>query len=285
MSRELISRAAALIRQADGLLITAGAGMGVDSGLPDFRSSNGFWKAYPALERANIEFESIANPASFRRDARQAWGFYGHRLNLYRQTVPHPGFALLKKMGEQLQHGVFIHTSNVDGQFQKAGFDEGRVSEIHGSIHHLQCVKESCSSAIWSADTFHPEINHDECRLLNDLPVCPSCGSLARPNILMFGDWAWRPDRARKQGAGLSGWLRSVIRPVVIEIGAGSEISTVRRFGERFPNLIRINPREFQVHRDDAVGIAMGGLDALEMLHIELMGWGRDVAARVTAYR
>ena len=41
--------AAELIAQADGLLITAGAGMGIDSGMPDFRGENGFWKAYPAF--------------------------------------------------------------------------------------------------------------------------------------------------------------------------------------------------------------------------------------------
>ena len=38
------------LKQADGLLITAGAGMGVDSGLPDFRGAQGFWKAYPPLK-------------------------------------------------------------------------------------------------------------------------------------------------------------------------------------------------------------------------------------------
>ena len=50
--RSLFRRCAELIAQADGLLITAGAGMGVDSGLPDFRGSEGFWGAYPALGRA-----------------------------------------------------------------------------------------------------------------------------------------------------------------------------------------------------------------------------------------
>ena len=50
------ARCAELIAQADGLLITAGAGMGVDSGLPDFRGAQGFWGVYPALGRARIAF-------------------------------------------------------------------------------------------------------------------------------------------------------------------------------------------------------------------------------------
>ena len=72
---------------ADGLLISAGAGMGIDSGLPDFRGEHGFWHTYPALERANVNFYQIASPDAFLNNPKQAWGFYGHRLNMYRQTA------------------------------------------------------------------------------------------------------------------------------------------------------------------------------------------------------
>ena len=54
-----ISLAAAAIRSADALLITAGAGMGVDSGLPDFRGNEGFWKAYPVVARLGLSFEDM----------------------------------------------------------------------------------------------------------------------------------------------------------------------------------------------------------------------------------
>ncbi len=158
-------RCAALIAQADGLLITAGAGIGVDSGLPDFRGAQGFWGAYPALGRARIAFEQIANPAAFERQPRLAWGFYGHRLQLYRRTVPQQGFAILRRIGESLAHGSFVFTSNVDGQFQKAGFPDERISECHGSIHHLQCTVP-CSNAIWPADEFTPEVDAENCLLL-----------------------------------------------------------------------------------------------------------------------
>lgn len=72
--------AAQLIAQADGLLITAGAGMGIDSGLPDFRGEHGFWTAYPALRGHGMHFQDIANPAALRALPAVAWGFYGHRL-------------------------------------------------------------------------------------------------------------------------------------------------------------------------------------------------------------
>ena len=117
-----IEQAAKLIASVDGLLITAGTGMGVDSGLPDFRGNDGFWEAYPALAASGINFTSIANPYAFRKAPRRAWGFYGHRLALYRKTVPHEGFEILKKMANRMPSGAFVVTSNVDGQFQKAGF-------------------------------------------------------------------------------------------------------------------------------------------------------------------
>ena len=169
-----IARAAALVRGADGLLIAAGAGMGIDSGLPDFRGPEGFWRAYPALGRRGMRFESIACPDAFAVDPTLAWGFYGHRLNLYRATRPHPGFALLQGIAAGLRRGAFVFTSSVDGQFQAAGFPAARVCEVHGSIHHLQCC-DACEGAIWGADAFLPVVDDEECRLLSPPPQCPAC--------------------------------------------------------------------------------------------------------------
>jgi NAD-dependent SIR2 family protein deacetylase len=141
MKTDRYQRCADLIDQADGLLITAGAGMGVDSGLPDFRGTEGFWKAYPALAKAGIHFQTIASPEAFRSSPHLAWGFYGHRLNLYRRTLPHDGFQILLDLADSMPRGAFVFTSNVDGQFQKAGFRDSEICEVHGSIHHLQCLK------------------------------------------------------------------------------------------------------------------------------------------------
>jgi NAD-dependent SIR2 family protein deacetylase len=260
-----IALAAEWLHQADGLLITAGAGMGIDSGLPDFRGPGGFWSVYPALGRARIAFESIANPAAFESDPRLAWGFYGHRLSLYRQTQPHAGFSLLRELAKEMPHGISAFTSNVDGHFQKAGFASDQVCEVHGSIHHLQCTT-GCCQRIWPAEVFHPEIDVANCRLLGELPCCPHCGSLARPNILMFGDWGWLDRRTTLQFQRLQQWLATVDRLVCIEIGAGTNIPTVRHFSEDCDGrLIRINPGEPEA--PDGIGLAMGGLDGITRLH------------------
>lgn len=234
------------LSQANALLITSGAGIGVDSGLPDFRGTSGFWKAYPALAAQQVDFHAIANPQSFRTDPALAWGFYGHRLNLYRRTTPHAGFAILLQWGQQKARGCAVFTSNVDGHFQKAGFAADAVYECHGSIHHLQCAN-ACTPAVWRADDFHPVVDEQACRLLGAVPTCPHCGGLARPNILMFDDYDWVDARSKAQSRRLDQWLAQAGRLVVLEIGAGASVPSVRSFGQYLrkhfgATLIRLNP-------------------------------------------
>src|SRR3954468_13390994 len=109
-----LAQAADAVRTADALLVGAGAGMGVDSGLPDFRGDEGFWKAYPPYAALGLSFSELANPRWFESDPQLAWGFYGHRLNLYRATTPHAGFSLLADWVRRRPLGGFVYTSNVD---------------------------------------------------------------------------------------------------------------------------------------------------------------------------
>lgn len=267
---DAIELAARLIAQADGLVIAAGAGIGVDSGLPDFRGNEGFWKAYPALGSRGMDFTDIACPAAFRADPALAWGFYGHRLNIYRRTVPHAGFGILREWAARMQIGAQVFTSNVDGQFQAAGYADDQVFECHGSIHALQCL-EPCSDAIWPAAGFEPVVDEAARRLLSDLPRCPQCGGLARPNILMFDDWGWI-DGSNDKRARLERWMTSVKRPVVIEIGAGTAVPSVRHFANGVVRqfggrIVRINPRDCAVPEGQGVGLALGALAGLQ--HID----------------
>jgi len=262
---ELLKVAADWIRNADGILLTAGAGMGVDSGLPDFRGAHGFWNAYPALKAEGIGFQDIANGEAFRRNPIRAWGFYGHRLNLYRRTVPHAGYDILRRWSSMKERGAFVFTSNVDGHFQKAGFPANRILECHGSIHFLQCSR-ACSHDVWSASEFEPEVDEEQCFLTSHLPRCPKCGSIARPNILMFDDRHWIETRAKRQRMRFEAWLLSVERLVVIELGAGRAIPTVRNMSERnSPRVIRINTDEYSI--DPATGVGLNGR-AIDMLRV-----------------
>jgi NAD-dependent SIR2 family protein deacetylase len=243
-----VACAAAAIREAEVLIVAAGAGMGVDSGLPDFRGPQGFWKAYPMYERLGMRFEQAANPSHFTDDPAFGWGFYGHRLELYRKTVPHDGFRILRDWVVRFGLDAFVVTSNVDGQFQKAGFDADAILEVHGSIHHLQCMTPCCD-AIW---TNAESVAVDPATMrARSIPRCPHCGGVARPNILMFGDWSWVDGRTRKQEERFDRFLGEAAgrKTVVVEMGAGTDIATIRCMTERLgrsPGItaVRINPRE-----------------------------------------
>ncbi|HEV3205032.1 MAG TPA: Sir2 family NAD-dependent protein deacetylase, partial [Gemmataceae bacterium] len=258
-----LEHAAHAIASADALLIGAGAGMGVDSGLPDFRGNYGFWQAYPPYQRLGLKFVELANPRWFETDRALAWGFYGHRMDLYRQTQPHDGFRILLSWAKRMKHGGFVYTSNVDGHFQKAGFSPDRVLEIHGSVEWLQCMR-SCGVGIFPAESYQVQVDPASMRAEEPLPRCPVCGSLARPNVLMFEDRSWEPERAMQQEARLGQWLDNVNQGpmVIVECGAGTAIPSVRHFCERLAaiyraTLIRLNLREPHAPKEQ-FGLAMG---------------------------
>jgi NAD-dependent SIR2 family protein deacetylase len=243
--------------------------MGVDSGLPDFRGQQGFWKAYPPYAKLGLDFVSLANPRWFVDDPTLAWGFYGHRLNLYRSVQPHEGFHILRRWAERMAQGAFVFTSNVDGHFQRAGFDSARILEVHGSIEWLQCTR-LCGVGLFPSDGVHVEINETTMRAREPLPTCPSCNALARPNILLFGDADWDYRRSHAQEVRLNAWLEGLgnARLAIVECGAGRAIPTVRHFCEhicvvaRAATLIRINLHEPAV-LEGQIGLAMNALAAL----------------------
>jgi len=266
-------QAAEAIKNADAIIITTGAGMGVDSGLPDFRGNSGFWKEYPAISHLGISFSEMANPRWFEENPKLAWAFYGHRYNLYNETVPHKGFNMLLELGLAKPFGYFAFTSNVDGQFQHAGYSDDFIEEVHGSINHLQC-SGPCTSEIWEANDLRIEIDKQLFEAQEPLPKCPKCGAIARPNILMFGDWSWLSQRSNEQSTNLFNWQRNLknnsAKPVIIEIGAGRAVPTVRMKSERLAQefnatLIRINPRDFQIpHYVNGIKIQSGALEGIQ---------------------
>ncbi len=264
-----IDRAAEALAAADAVLVATGAGMGVDSGLPDFRGEQGFWRAYPPMKKLGLSFYDLADPRWFRDDPTLAWGFYGHRLNLYRATRPHRGFTLLRDLAGS--RPLFAFTSNVDGQHQAAGWTEEQVFECHGSLRHLQCLS-CCTDEVWSAEGLEVTVDEATFRATGELPRCPRCTLMARPNVLMFGDFSWSGVRSAEQNERYRRWLGELGGGAlaVVELGAGTAVPSVRWQSESLASrcgatLIRVNPREAQGPRG-TISIAAGALDAMEAI-------------------
>jgi hypothetical protein len=168
------------------------------------------------------------------------------------------------------------------------------VVECHGSIHFLQPFDNRLDKLVWpAAETLKDlRVNHETFLAEGALPVCPpqagtAAGTLARPNILMFGDWGWDESRTAAQEHSLTQFVESLPREarlVVVEVGAGVAIPTVRHASEGylddFPNarLLRINLANPRGPVDQTVAIPVGGKHALTLLD-EAIGGAASIGA------
>lgn len=272
MYRRQIELAARALGKAEALLIGAGAGMSVDSGIPAYRRNPE--GGVPGDDERPIGYLPNLSPLSFDIDAEVGWGAAGYILDLFRRTKPHQGYQIALRWAAQSAAGAFVVTSNIDGQFEKAGFGAERILEGHGSVHHLQCTKP-CGSRIWSAVSTDVDVDTSSMRARPPLPRCPDCGIAARPNVFMFGDRRFNTDRASGQQRSFEDWLNSIEgrELVVVECGAGTAVPTIRLKCEELSRqfggtLIRINLTESEVPTNDveALSIPLGALDALRQI-------------------
>lgn len=263
-----IVEAKKIINEADVIIITAGSGMGADSGLPTFRGNEGFWKAYPKLGNKKISFAQIASQDALYDEPKLAWALYSHMYNIFTQTKPHKGFKKLLKLC-QTKKDYFVVTSNIDLHFQKAGFDKDKVYEIHGRINKFQCIE--CGE-LWEVPK-KTKFKVDPLLMeLDEPPHCPSCGCLARPNILLFNDYGFDKEETHQQAKRFNDFMHQYDKGqhtiAIIEIGAGKGIPTIRLMGEfiqkkvKGASLIRINPLDFE-GPENTISIRTGALEAI----------------------
>lgn len=264
-----LNTAIQIIENADCFLIGAGAGMGVDSGLPDYRGNDGFWKAYPKLQELGLSYRQIGECDRFIDTPELAWAFYGHRLDLYRQTVPHQGFEILKAIVHSKKAPSFVFTSNVDGQFQKAGFEPTRIVECHGTVHQHQC-STNCRNTLWEAEASH-RVDLRTMSIRGDYPRCPACNGAARPNVLLFVDGHFCGVREREQRNNYEAWKHEVRGRNIasIEVGAGHDIPFVRVECRKYNSVIRINPKNIFGNGSE-VYLEGGALEVLECIQSRL---------------
>ena len=272
-----LHRAATALKNARAIIVTAGMGMSMDSGLPDHKLTS-FWKASPKLKEKGMKLATRSNPLWFFNDPEFAWGFYGHRYNLYRNTDPHDGFKIILDWGKAKDYGYFVFTSNIDGHFQKAGFDEKKIVECNGNIFNAQCLDTRVFNETWPMPPESEfEVDLATFRLLSPLPQGPpglNC-TLARPNTLMFDDLDWVSNKTDQQEQQFFHYQMTLQKEggipfVVLEVGCGLDVSKVRKTSEDLigprnkGTLIRINTQDPRIPNPDRnISLQMSGLEAL----------------------
>jgi len=165
MDHQLIQKAAKDILHSKKTIAFTGAGISVESGIPDFRGAQGLWQKYDPEEYAHIQ--------AFYSNPDKVWLMIKEMFSLIMAAKPNPahmGLAELERMG--LLSSVI--TQNVDGLHQAAG--NTNVIEFHGTHRTLSCLK--CSTKIESTSL-----------TLEDLPPrCSRCSSLLKPDVVFFGE-------------------------------------------------------------------------------------------------
>jgi len=161
--QERITRAAQVICQSKRTLALTGAGISVESGIPDFRSRDGLWERFDPIEYATIE--------AFKADPKKVWQMLEEVSVLLDQARPNPahtGLARLQEMG-LLQA---IITQNIDNLHQEGG--ASRVIEYHGNAKTLSCL--GCNQG-YNANEIEGQ----------GPPKC-DCGKILKPNVVFFGE-------------------------------------------------------------------------------------------------
>ncbi len=272
MNKEIVNNlnlSAELIMKAEAIVVYAGAGMGVDSGLEQYRGENGLWTKNISIKNNKINYQDLLTHYSFEEIPNKAWAFIGSLIEKYSQTKPHDGFYKLLELLKNKNY--FVVTSNCDEQFQKAGYAEEKIYECHGSIFYMQCmnIKEK---EIWLT----PEINVDQERFeACELPKCPNCGGNCRPNLFLFGDWFWVSTKYSQQQINFNKWAKEIKTNyqhiLAIEIGAGKTISTIRNAAENFVKdnypLLRINSFDADASLSNHISIPLSAKDSIEAIY------------------
>ena len=162
------SELAALIRSRGPVVVLTGAGMSTESGIPDFRSAGGLWADVDPFEVASID--------AFRRDPLRVWRWYGPRIHSLLAAEPNAGHRALAAL-EQAGHVTAVVTQNIDTLHTRAG--SGDVVEVHGSIRSFVCLGCGRREPL---ETVLAQLEHREA------PVCPGCGEILKPGVVMFGE-------------------------------------------------------------------------------------------------
>ena len=161
---EKIKQAAELIKKANNITVLTGAGISVESGIPDFRSPGGLWERFDPFEYAHID--------SFHRDPYKVWEMLKEMHQIVGKAEPNFAHIALKKL-EDLDKNVVIITQNIDRLHSKAG--SSVVYEYHGRWDKLVCVK--CGAE-----------DRTENYPLDIIPKCKNCDFPYKPDVVFFGE-------------------------------------------------------------------------------------------------
>jgi NAD-dependent deacetylase len=162
--------AADITRSSQCAVVLTGAGVSTPSGIPDFRSANnGLWEKFDPFE--------VASLSAFRYNPHRFYEWLRGLADEIHRAKPNPAHIGLAKL-ERAGRVRAVITQNVDALHQRAGSQ--RVLEIHGSMSTLTCTR--CYETFDAAPFIEPYLAQGQ------LPYCPGCHSILKPDLVLMGE-------------------------------------------------------------------------------------------------
>ncbi len=229
-----------IIDHTDNLVFFGGAGVSTESGIPDFRSTDGLYNMkykYPP--------ETIVSHTFFEQRTEEFYEFYKDKM-MALDAKPNKAHLKLAQWEREGKCKAVV-TQNIDGLHQMAG--SKIVYELHGSIHRNYCVK--CHKFFDAAYVKNSE----------GIPTCDACGGLIKPDVVLYEEGL--------DNATVSGAIKAIGEADVLIIG-GTSLAVYPAAGMidyfRGSHLILINksstPRDRQADLviNDSIGEVLGQL-------------------------
>lgn len=218
-----------LIQDADAIIIGAGAGLSTSAGIN--YGEKDFPKLFPELvEKYHMTDMYTSSFYEFKTEE-ERWSYWAKHINyLYNveaKTVYKDLYNLVK------DKNYFVITTNVDGQFLKAGFKKNKVFEVQGSLSKIQCSRACHNKLYDDLDLVNKMLKEDhECKIPKALvPYCPNCGETMEVN-LRKDDYFVEDDNWHKLHKNYEGFIDQYKdkKILLLELGVGFNTPGIIRF-------------------------------------------------------
>jgi NAD-dependent deacetylase len=243
-----IHRVVDLLGRARRLLFITGAGLSADSGLPTYRGPTGLYES-GRMTAHGIRIEEVLSREMFATRPEVTWQAILELERPTRGATPNRGHQVIAEMEGHFD-AVWTLTQNVDGLHRRAGSQQ--VLDVHGDLHALACTR--CD---------HTETVPDYAGL-DVPPLCPRCGGLVRPDVVLFGEELPEEKLARLWSEFATGF------DVVLSVGTSSlfpyiaaPVLRARRSG--IPT-VEINPESTAVTSGIDIKIPGGAAEVLDRI-------------------
>ena len=242
-----ILKAKQIIKNADYILIGAGAGFSTAAGLEYSGESfeknfNEFIKKYDFSDLYSASFYPF-------KKQEEKWAFWAKLIKLNRFNSP---LKLYKELLEAVKEKeYFVITTNVDGQFEIAGFEKEKIFAVQGDYSLLQC-EAACHNKLYNNKEMVEEWLKltENCEIPKELvPKCPVCGKNMEMNLRKDANFV-QDENWYKQSKNYEDFLDKTKNKnvVLLEIGVGFNTPGIIRFpfeqmayNDSKTTLIRIN--------------------------------------------